>query len=69
MGLEQAVEKLTSLGVFPRTVSENAQIFKASATFDELGRQIANQGPRLTVGDGQFLYFHLVELMGKRSII
>ena len=64
MGLEQAVEKLRNLGVFPKTVLENTQIFQASTTFDELGRQISSR-PKLSVGDGQFLYFHLVELMGK----
>ncbi|MBS3104721.1 hypothetical protein J4234_00520 [Candidatus Woesearchaeota archaeon] len=63
MGLEQAVEKLRTLDVFPKTVAENAEIFRDSITLDAVGKQMGARA--YSCGDEQFVFFHLEALMEK----
>jgi len=63
MGLEQVVEKLKMLKVFPKTVVENAEIFRDCPIVDAVGREMARR--HYTCSEGQFIYFHLHALMEK----
>ena len=61
MGLEQAVEKLRTLNVSPKTVTESAEIFRDSVTPDAIGNQVG--GRHYSCGTEQFIFFHLEALM------
>ncbi len=57
----QAVEKLTQLGVFPKTVGVNAEIFERCSTLETITQEAINLG--WSCGSGQFVYFHLGEML------
>ena len=65
MGIEQAVEKLRTLGVFPETVSVSAEIFRDCATTDEVAREMGRR--HYSCGEGQFIYYHLQAVLEKES--
>ena len=65
MGIEQVVEKLRTLGVFPKIVSESAEIFRDCATTDEVARELGRR--HSSCGEGQFIYFHLQAVLKKES--
>ena len=64
MGLEQAVEKLRTLDVFPKTVAESAEIFRDCTTTDAIGNQVGGRHYS-SCGTEQFIFFHLEALMEK----
>ena len=63
MGLEQAVEKLRTLGVFPKTVAESAEVFRDCATTGTVANEMARR--HYTSGECQFIFFHLEEFLYK----
>ena len=57
MGLEQIVEKLKVIGVFPKTVNESAEIFRDCAKPEAIAGEVCRR--HYTCGEEQFIYFHL----------
>ncbi len=57
----QAVKKLTQLGVFPKTVSVNADVFEHCSSLEEISKEAIKFG--WSCSPGQFIYFHLGELL------
>lgn len=61
MELEQLVEKLKILGVFPKTVDESAEIFRSCTNIEAIAEEVGRR--HYTCGEEQFVYFHLGALL------
>lgn len=64
MGRLEAVEKLRALNVFPDTLEESAEIFRAAQTEEDVRQEMIRR--KTSCSSEQYIFFHFSELLRRQ---